>query len=207
MPQPILLIGNGCSLPAAWLGGLAKKAALVVCADGGADRALAAGVHPDVIIGDLDSVSPQTRKCCASAQWVFVDNQNNTDLEKALDWIIRQRYKSCILVGFDGNRMDFSFGNLLICAAYAKKISLSFAGPGWQLFPLFKTRRLACSPQKRVSLIPLTACQGVTLTGLKYPLKNARLVLGTTRTFSNETTGKSFSVAIKKGLLLAYLEN
>lgn len=207
MSRQILLIGNGRPLPANWLRPLAQKAALVVCADGGADRALAAGVYPNVIIGDLDSVSSKARKRCANAQWIAVADQNNTDLEKALNWILHQNHSSCMLVGFDGERMDFSVGNLLVCAAYAKKIALSFAGPGWQLFPLFKTRRFACLPKKRVSLIPLTSCQGITLTGLKYPLKNARVALGTTRTLSNETTGKTFSVAIKKGLLLVYLED
>lgn len=207
MPRQTLLIGNGRSLPAAWLKELAKKASVIVCADGGADRALAAGVQPDVVIGDLDSVSARTRKRCTKAQWIFVDNQNNTDLEKALDWIWQHNYRSCTLVGFDGNRMDFALGNLLVCAAYAKKINLSFAGPGWQIFPLFKTHRFTCLPQKRVSLIPLTSCSAVSLTGLKYPLKNARLAPGTTRTFSNETLGKTFSVVLKKGLLLVYIEN
>ena len=123
MSRPTLLIGNGRSLPKAWLKQLAKNASLLVCADGGADRALAAGVQPDVIIGDLDSVSAQTRERCAKAQWVFVDNQDNTDLEKALTWLLKQHCRDCILVGFDGNRMDFTVGNLLACAKYAKKIN------------------------------------------------------------------------------------
>ena len=206
MSRPILLIGNGRSLPTIWLKQLAGNASLIVCADGGADRALVAGVEPDVIIGDLDSVSAHTRKRCAKAQWVCVDNQDNTDLEKALTWLLKQHYRNCILVGFDGNRMDFTLGNFLVCAKYAKKISLSLCGPGWQIFPLFTKRRFTCLPKKRVSLIPLTTCSDVSVTGLKYPLKNARLTTGTTQTLSNETTGKTFSVAIKKGLLLVYVE-
>lgn len=59
-----LLIGNGETQEAAFLQHLARQADLILAADGGADRALSAGVRPDVIIGDLDSVSPQAKKYC-----------------------------------------------------------------------------------------------------------------------------------------------
>ena len=57
-----LLIGNGETLPAKTLKELAQKADFVLAADGGANRALACGVTPDLVIGDLDSVSPSTQK-------------------------------------------------------------------------------------------------------------------------------------------------
>ena len=71
-----------------------------------------------------------------------------------------------------------------------------------------KNRRFACRPNARVSLIPLKNCTGVTLKGLKYPLKNARLKLGGTGlTLSNITTGKTFGVEMKSGFLFVYAED
>ncbi len=202
-----LLIGNGQTLPAVFLKELAAKADLIVAADGGADRALQAGLTPQIIIGDLDSISAQAKKCVSSENLVFVQNQNNTDLEKSLDWILSHKITSCTLAGFMGGRWDFTFGNLLSVLPYIQRINLFFAGPGWELYPIQKSKRFGCMKGKRVSLIPVRNCMGVCLKGLKYPLQNASLKAGTGRTISNETTGKSFCVELKKGCLFVYKEN
>ncbi len=203
-----LLIGNGQTPQSDFLQQLAARADWVLAADGGADRALAAGVTPDAIIGDLDSVSARAKQCVRPEHLIFVANQNNTDLEKALDWLAAHGCKTCTLVGFMGGRWDFTFGNFLSVFPYARQMNLAFAGEGWTLYPVEKSRRFACRPGQRVSLIPLKACRGVTLQGLKYPLQNARLKLGGTgRTLSNETLGKTFSVALASGFLFVYTEN
>lgn len=202
-----LLIGNGQTLPSEFIKTLAQMADLIVAADGGADRALEAGLTPDVIIGDLDSVSEAAKKAVPSENLIFVNNQNNTDLEKALDWLCAQGAAACTLAGFLGGRWDFTLGNFLSAVPYASKMDLTFAGENWNFYPLQHRRRFACKPGKRVSLIPLKTCTGVSLQGLKYPLQNARLKLGGTgRTLSNETVGNSFCVDIKSGFLLVYAE-
>ncbi len=201
-----LLLGNAPAGPGAWLKQLAKTADSIVAADGGADRALRAGIVPDVIIGDLDSVSPRARKKFASSQWIFVDNQNNTDLQKALDYLVTQKCKKCTLVGFEGGRPDFTLGNLLALYLYARKMDLRVAGRGWTIFPITRTKTFTTRPGARVSLLPLSPCSGVTLYGLKFPLTNARLTLGTTRTLSNQAVKNRFTVQLKSGVLLVYLE-
>lgn len=202
-----LLIGNGHTPQAEFLKPLAQQADWVLAADGGADRALAAGVTPDVIIGDLDSVSAEAKKCVRPENLIFVDNQNNTDLEKALDWLLSRGCKAVTLTGFMGGRLDFTLGNFLSVFPYARHMQLTFAGPGWKIYPVEKPRRFPCTPGTRVSLIPLKTCSGVTLSGLKYPLKNARLPFGQTgRTLSNQTTGKTFTVTLKSGFLFVYAE-
>ena len=53
----VLLIGNGTLPGAALLERLAREATFILAADGGADKARAAGIRPDLVIGDLDSLS------------------------------------------------------------------------------------------------------------------------------------------------------
>ena len=201
-----LLIGNAPSVSDAHLRPLAQKADLILAADGGANRALRAGIVPDVIIGDLDSVSPRARKKLAASRWVFVDNQNNTDLQKALDYVTAQKCKKCTLIGFYGGRPDFTLGNLLALAPYARRLELCVAGPGWQIFPITHTKTFTARPGARVSLLPLKPCSGVTLRGLQFPLTDERLTLGTTRTLSNRVVKNRFTVQLKSGVLLVYLE-
>lgn len=202
-----LLIGNGETLPADYLHALAHRADFVLAADGGADRALAAGVTPEAVIGDLDSVSPSARRLLGPDRCFFVNNQNNTDLEKALDWLAAHGCKSCTLAGFAGGRMDFTLGNFLSVYPYVKKMEICFAGPGWKMYPLAAGRKFACKKGARVSLIPLKTCTGVTLCGLKYPLAGARLSWARAgRSLSNLTTGRTFQISLKTGYMLVYAE-
>ncbi len=64
---------------------------LVVCADGGATHALAAGVHPRVIVGDLDSVEPSVLAHWQGRGVEVVRHpvaKDETDLELAIAWAI-----------------------------------------------------------------------------------------------------------------------
>lgn len=202
-----LLIGNGEAVRADVLHRLAQTADFVLAADGGADKALAAGLTPDAVIGDLDSISPQAKQLLGADKILFINNQNNTDLEKALDFLLSQGYTACTICGFSGGRLDFTLGNFLSVYPYVGKMKICFAGEGWTVYPLARTRAFACQPGARVSLIPLKTCTGVTLKGLKYPLQNARLSwTHAGRSLSNQTTGKRFQVSLKTGYMLVYAE-
>lgn len=203
-----LLIGNGETQEAAFLQHLAQQADLILAADGGADRALSAGVRPDVIIGDLDSVSPQAKKILPAEKFIFVNNQNNTDLEKALDYLIAHQCTQCTLTGFVGGRWDFTFGNFLSVYPYLDKMDICVAGKGWKIWPLTHSVTKTVRPSARVSLIPAADCQNVTLQGLVYPLEHANLSLGRTgQTLSNVAKLSQITISFDKGFLLLYIED
>ena len=203
-----LLIGNGETQEAVFLQKLARKADLILAADGGADRALSAGVRPDVVIGDLDSVSPQAKKILPAEKFIFVNNQNNTDLEKALDYLIAHQCTQCTLTGFVGGRWDFTFGNFLSVYPYLDKMDICVAGKGWKIWPLTHSVTKTVRPGARVSLIPAADCQNVTLQGLVYPLEHANLSLGRTgQTLSNAAKLSEITISFDKGFLLLYIED
>lgn len=202
-----LLIGNGPHCPSNLLKQLAQTTDFILAADGGANAAVKAGVVPHAIIGDLDSVSRATRKKLPQAQWIFVDNQNNTDLQKSLGYLLEHGCKKCTLIGFGGGRIDFSLGNILALYPYARKMDLTWIEDGWKLFPVYKKKTVPARIGARVSLIPLVTCSGVSISGLKYPLKNARLSLGTTRTLSNQAARNRFTVSLSGGVLLVCQED
>ncbi len=201
----LLLIGNGEEVSPRLLKALTKHADYVLAADGGADKALRAGVIPNGVIGDLDSVSARTQKLLAG-KIIHVPTQENTDLEKALHWAIQHHFTTVTLVGFVGDRWDFSIGNLLTLATWAGKLSITVAGDKWRIYPLTKSTTFTCKPNKRVSFLPLKTCTGVTLNGLKYSLKNIQLKPGTTHTLSNRTTSTRFSISFVRGTILVYTE-
>ena len=201
-----LLIGNGEKISSRLLKQLAAQADYILAADGGAEQSLACGVTPDGVIGDLDSLSNCIQKQLAD-RIVRVPTQENTDLEKALRWLIKHHFTHVTLVGFVGNRWDFSIGTLLTLARFARKLDMCVVSDKWRLFPRIHGGTFGCQKNKRVSIIPLKTCSDVTLTGLKYPLKKAQIKPGTTRTLSNQTRGTRFSVSFTRGCLLVYQEN
>ncbi len=77
---------------------LYEKTSLVVCADGGSNRLFdafsdereRAKYKPQVIIGDMDSVRPDVRTFYESTgtQVIKIDDQNNTDFEKSILYIL-----------------------------------------------------------------------------------------------------------------------
>lgn len=202
----VLLIGNGEKINSPLLRTLAHQARCVVAVDGGADAALQAGLLPDYVIGDLDSVSAHAKKILAD-KLVHVRTQENTDLEKALRFVCKQGFTHATVVGFVGGRWDFSVGNLLTLACYARKLHIVCAADNWTIYPLCKRVQLPCKKGKRVSIIPLKTTTHVTLRGCKYPLTDACLSPGTTRTISNQTTAKRILLDFARGTLLLYLEN
>ena len=137
---------------------------------------------------------------------LHIPTQENTDLEKALLWTHKHHFTHATLVGFVGDRWDFCMGNVLFLASYARKIDLTLAGDGWRMDFLTRGATFSTKLKKRVSLIPLTRCTGVTLTGLQYPLAGATLPVGTTRSVSNVTADNEFGVQLSRGVLLLYRE-
>lgn len=208
MKQPLnaLLIGNGVCPSPALLQQLAAQVNFILAADGGAQKAAAAGVMPDKIIGDFDSLSAQ--QTWPREKLLRIPRQDNTDLEKALDYLQDNHFTHVTIAGGTGGRWDFSIGNFLSVYPYLAQMDICFAADGWKIYPLIKPTQKTVRPGARVSLIPVTACQNVTLKGLQYPLQNATLELGRTgRTLSNCAAQENISIQFSSGYLLLYIED
>ncbi len=202
----ILLI---CNSPETgpWLKQLTRQADFVLAADGGANAALAAGITPDAVIGDLDSVFPRTRCTLRQTAFITVPRQDNTDLEKALDWITAQHFDTCIIVGATGGRLDFTLGNILALRPYTKNLNIQVRGKNWSLFPLTKGRKFSARKTARCSFIPLSPCRAVTLKGVKYCVTNENWnTRHIGRTLSNEITANQSEISFSSGYLLMYIE-
>ena len=73
----------------------------IVAADGGTRHALAAGITPDHVIGDLDSLSSELRATLEAAGTIVHAHppaKDETDLELALIWAATQSHIAEIVV-------------------------------------------------------------------------------------------------------------
>ena len=199
-----LIICNGEQPSTRLLVKLARETDLVVAADGGANVARAAGITPDIIIGDLDSIRPATRKQFSSSLVIHMTRQDNTDLEKALDLLVARGVRDAVVVAATGNRLDFTLGNLSVIWSYAGRIRLVFRDDVFTAIPVGTRVRVHARPGTTVSLIPFGECRGITLRGLRYPLTGARMRVGEIGV-SNVVERSPFTVRVQKGHMLLVL--
>lgn len=180
---------------------LARHADLVIAADGGANIARRYGIRPNVIIGDLDSIRPATRKVFRSTLIMQISRQDNTDLEKALDYVLTRELDEVLVIAATGKRLDFTLGNLSVIWKYTPALRMTFLGDGWMALPVGRSRTLEAPIGTTVSLIPFGPCRGITLLGLRYALANATMNVGGIGV-SNVVRSSPFSVRVRKGNML-----
>ena len=201
MEKHALIICNGQPPSRALARRLAKRADLVVAADGGANVARAYGIRPDVIIGDFDSATPGTLRYFSRAEIVHVSDQYSTDLEKALTFCVKRNVGRVTIIAATGNRLDFTLGNLSVIWGYVGKLSVLLEGDGWKSIPLNGPQRIKARIGTTVSLVPFGRCSGITLRGLQYLLTNATMKVGEIGV-SNVVHRSPFSISVKKGRML-----
>ncbi len=200
-----LIICNGDVLPKRAITPMLREKPFIVCADGGANKARKLGIRPNVIIGDLDSISTATRKFFSSITTIQVRSQYSTDLEKALDYLVRHKYLNAVVVGAMGGRPDHSLSNLSILKKYNKRIRLLFSDSLCDIQIVGRRITFESTIGEVVSLLPLGRCEGITTSGLEFPLRDEPLELGVREGTSNRAVSSPVSISVKKGSLLLFI--
>lgn len=137
-------------------------------------------------------------------QIIQVKRQDNTDLEKALDYLLSQKFKDVTIIGATGRRIDFTLGNLSVIWNYTASIRLTLVGDDWKAMPVESGKKIVARPGTTVSLIPFGACSGITLKGLCYPLTNATMKVGEIGV-SNVVKQSPFSVTVRRGKMMLFV--
>jgi len=192
--------------------GAVSDGALLICADGGGEVALAWDLTPDLLVGDMDSISPATLETLAARPGVEVRvvpaEKDETDLELALLTALERGAKEITILGGLGGRLDHTLGNIYLLAApqlVQAGAKVRLLAEQEEVFVLRggQTLELPGQPGDILSLIPLTPeARGILTENLYYPLRREPLYIGPTRGISNVFTTGTASVTFEEGLLL-----
>jgi len=154
----------------------------LVAADGGARHCLEAGLSPDAVIGDMDSL--EQIEGLPSDRLHVIAEQDSTDFDKAL----RNIDAPLVLgVGFTGARLDHQLAvyNVLVRHPARPCVILSDTDIAFLCPPAL---RLNLDPGTRVSLFPMGLVEG-TSHGLKWPINGLTFTPDGRIGTSNEATG------------------
>jgi len=190
----IVVIAGGPNKDLAPILSKITSAEKIICADSGADALREMNILPDMVWGDMDSISPATTEWLRQnhvAHRLFPVEKDMTDSELCLRSLEKQPPILFItsLVG----RTDHVMSNLLLVMRLQTEgydITVT-DGHSW-VFPLsgncsFEVPAGLVSAENVCSLIPLgDGAYGVSAFGMKYPLNENDITWGSSFTVSNE---------------------
>ena len=207
MMQRIVIFANGNLPDLNKARDLLRADDLIICADGGTHHALALGVIPNLVIGDMDSIQKEQwhelEKAGVTIE-LFPRDKNETDLELAINRAVEYEPQQIIIIAALGGRLDQTIGNIaLLTDLQLATFDVRLDDGAEEKFICRDQVEVHGRSGDIVSLIPWgESARGVQTQNLKWQLNSETLYPDKTRGISNEMTSDTASVKIESGLLL-----
>ena len=205
-PGWALIVAGGRSISPAVLDRVGKPA-WVAAADSGLDHAYALGLEPDLVVGDMDSVS-EAGLARARAAGVQIElhpvDKDATDLEPAIDAVAAAGFARAKIIGGTGGRLSHTLANALILTV-DRGIRLEWLTSHARISALRsgETGTFDRAEGTLLSLFPIGDRVICSSTGLRWPLAPVELVAGSTRGISNEIlAADEATVSVTAGCIL-----
>lgn len=179
----------------------------IVCADSGYSFAKKAGLTPNLIIGDFDSLKEELPQ---NTEVVKLNtHKDDTDTEHCVMECIRRGYKDFLLLGSIGGRTDHTFANIATLAFLSEYNYKGIARNNGEEIRILKEGSYEMNNKKGLifSVFPY-GCESVNVTykGAEYMLNNKTLTYNVSRGISNVFVDDEAEITINRGraILLTY---
>lgn len=193
-------------LPTPWKAMLHGSQPLCVAADGGADHTRSAGIHPDVVIGDFDSI--QEGLPSDSRVVRLSPDKDDTDMMAALKIGWSQGCREFHIYGALGGRIDHTISNIQILAKLARQGGIGYAyGNGSILCAISNAELFFNGDQTKVGgivsvLSHADSSYDIDEEGLKFELDHATMTNDMVQGVSNEfLPGTPARIAVGAGVI------
>ena len=178
-----------------------------IAVDGGVRHVRELNITPDILIGDLDSISQEDLDWCKKLRVdikKYPSQKDQTDFELALDYAIEKIQGKIFIFGAIGGRIDHTLANisLLNNPEYADR-DIKLVSNHESIFFIQRKTTIKGDPGDIISLLPWgEPAVGVTTTGLQFPLWDETLLPDRSRGISNVMCSNVATIEFKKGNLL-----
>jgi thiamine pyrophosphokinase len=191
---------------------LLKACEAIVAADGGARALLKSDHQPNLIVGDLDSLDPDTYKW-ADALDIPVERhaeaKDEIDGELALEKALALGAKSILILGGHGGRSAMFLANLkLLRRVHELGLDASMVGRGESIRYVSTGGQLTLAGRTgaRLNLLAVDGDAVVDITGTQWDGNDIRIEARSGRGVSNKITADGASVRVQSGTILAIVE-
>lgn len=174
----------------------------VIAADAGFASLENMSVKSDLVVGDFDSLG----KIPVHEHIVrHPAEKDDTDMMLAVKEGLKRNYKTFVIYGGLGGRLDHTYANIQTVSYLAEQGAVGYLlGEGLAITAI--KNDLMKFDKNHNGVISVfcngDTAKGVYLTGLKYPLNNAILTCNIPLGVSNEFIGVDSSVNVKDGTLI-----
>ncbi len=169
-----IILANGRFPESEYCLRILKNAASVICCDEAADRLAEYGLIPDVIIGDMDSLSPESRERFGD-RMIIIPEQESNDLTKAVNFCAEKGYQQVTILGATGLREDHTLGNISLLLEYHPRIKALILTDHGEFSVLESGEFVNSHPGEKISFFSVDNRVRVTSEGLLFPLENMQL--------------------------------
>ncbi len=180
----------------------------VYCADGGIHHARRLGLHPDKLIGDMDSAGDSFLEGAASGIAGEIirlpSEKDETDLFACVKDGLEKGFRDFMLIFCTNGRIDHFMAAAAILEYLDERGATGVLLDSRNEIAFMKPGRIAVPKDTRfkyISIIPLDEeLSGITLEGMKYPLTDMTVRRpDMCLLVSNETVGGDAALTIAKG--------
>ncbi|MFV2071902.1 MAG: thiamine diphosphokinase [Thermoanaerobaculales bacterium] len=200
--RPVLVAGA----PLLWtrrLADLAAAAEPLLAADSGADHLARLGLRPVAVIGDLDSISQQTRAWLGEETLVRRPDQDRTDLDKALEYAFEEMgLQQVTVVAALGGRSDHETGSLGLLAGLGIGERLHLEGENHRVLAVRGAAVLQASPGETWSFWTYDPSTRVSIEGVRWPIDGAPLDAGRRPSISNRAVSTEVRIKADGGSVI-----
>lgn len=185
----------------------AREADFAIAADRGLEAFDAAGLEPDMLIGDMDSVSPEVLTHYESRLSEDRLNciKNDTDGEYALNLAVSKGATEIVLLGALGGRLDHALANLMMIVRAARHgVWAEIRAEGVRIVRVNGSYTLTGAKGSTISLLPLGTARGVSIEGCYYTVEDFTLESDTSRGMSNVVTADKAVISVREGDLMLF---
>lgn len=179
--------------------------ARIIAADGGMAHAETLGLTPELWVGDFDSTPDElAERHKGVARHAFPPEKDKTDGEIAIDEAMRLGAREIIMVGGLGGQADHALAHLGLILKLGRRRVAAFITSGHEeAYPILNgTHHFDMPRGTRFSVIPFTDLAGLDLEGVKWPLNNRSVPLGSSLTVSNVAMGP-VTIRLSQGYAVA----
>ncbi|MBC1564228.1 thiamine diphosphokinase [Listeria booriae] len=181
--------------------------------DRGAIRLIERGITPISAMGDFDSLSKTELEHLKTITTVteFPAEKDETDTEIGLQWALKQNPDTIRIFGATGGRLDHLLANLMMLMQprFLPDIAKIELIDRYNYIKMYIPGEYTVSrlPDKKyVAFTTMANVEGLTLTGFKYPLTNAKYPFGAALS-SNEFIAETGTFSFQTGLILFIQSN
>ena len=181
---------------------LPEKEDLVIAADGGYTYLKQAGIEPDVLLGDFDSID---RIPVHKNTICHPPEKDDTDMALAVAYGKEKGCRRFFIYGGLGGRLDHTIANIQLLTGMSKDgLETYLIGEGIIVTALTKEKIVFDEASSgTISVFAMgEKALGVSETGLKYCLDHAELTCDRALGVSNEFTGQKAEISVESGTLL-----